>query len=55
MSTSPFYLCFFFNFDTCHLFIERLVIARGAELVGVVMFLARREEGGEEVALAERV
>ena len=53
MSASPFYLRFF-NFDTHHLIIARLVAACGAESVGVVAFPARREEGEEEVALAGR-
>ena len=54
MSTSLFYSRFF-NFDAYHLISVCLVAVRGAELVGVVAFPARREEGEEEeVALAAR-
>ena len=54
VSTSWFYL-HFFDFDTHYLIIACLVAVRGAELVRVVAFPARQEEGEEEeVALAER-
>ena len=53
MSTSPFYLRFFY-FDTHYQIIARCVAVQRAELVRVAAFTTRPEEEEEGVALAER-